>query len=99
MCLDKSDGSVPKKMSDLSKSEFNETRNYHVIGGGEKKRKKNFLRAGHEICYKSITNMLQKYHKRITKVLQKYYKRFKKRNKSKKKGIFTCCLYTSDTNT
>ena len=76
-------------MSDLSKSELNETRNYHVIGGGEKKRKKNFLRAGHEICYKSITKGSQKYYKSITKGL-------KKETKAKKK-VFLHVVYTQVT--
>ena len=47
----------------------------------KKKREKKILRAAHENCYKSITNILQKYHKRITKVLQKVKKKKQKEKK------------------
>ena len=75
-------------MSDLSKSELNETRNYKKII--KKNEKKKNLRAAHENCYKSITNMLQKYHKRITKG-------YKKETKKKGKKIFLRTVYTQVT--
>ena len=73
MYLDKSDGSVPKKVSGLSKSVF---RKQETRKGKKKRISFFFLYAGHIKDDKSYINILQKYYKRITKISQKFHKNF-----------------------